>query len=193
VARIIEVEAYIGEDDAASHARFGRTARNEVMYGAPGTAYVYLVYGMHHLLNVVTEPPGRPAAVLIRAVEPLAGIAAMRAARAAASRLRRKDPAAAERDAAIAAAVPPARLAAGPALVTACFAIDRSLTGADLLTPEGAVRLELPAGRSRPAHIEVSERVGVAYAGEWARRPWRFTLAGSPAVSRPVRRVAAPR
>ena len=67
--RIVEVEAYVGEDDRASHARFGATARNRIMYGEPGRAYLYLVYGMHTCLNVVTEPEGRPAAVLIRAVE----------------------------------------------------------------------------------------------------------------------------
>ena len=81
VGRIVEVEAYIGEEDRASHARFGPTDRNRVMYGPAGTAYVYLVYGMHHCLNVVTEPAGRPAALLVRAVEPIDGIDAMRAAR----------------------------------------------------------------------------------------------------------------
>ena len=81
VGRIVEVEAYVGEEDRASHARFGPTDRNRVMYGPAGVAYVYLVYGMHHCLNVVTEPAGRPAALLVRAVEPLEGIDAMRAAR----------------------------------------------------------------------------------------------------------------
>ena len=187
-ARIVEVEAYIGEDDLASHARFGRTARNEVMYGPPGIAYVYLVYGMHHLLNVVTEPPGRPAALLIRAVEPQAGVDAMRAARASSARARRKDLAAAEREAEAAMRVPAERLAAGPALVTACFGLDRSLTGEDLLDPGAPVRIEAPRS-GQPAVIETSPRIGVAYAGEWAARPLRFTLAGSPSLSVPDRRT----
>src|SRR5438093_8514899 len=127
VARIVEVEAYIGEDDRASHARFGRTARNAVMFGPPGTAYVYLVYGMHDCLNVVTEPAGRPAAVLIRAVEPIEGGAAMRRARTA--RARRRGPPTPGR----LEQLTEARLASGPGLVAAAFDITRSDTGADLL------------------------------------------------------------
>ena len=177
VGRIVEVEAYIGEADRASHARMGPTARNRVMFGPPGVAYVYLVYGMHHCLNVVTEPEGRPAAVLIRAVEPLDGVDVMRAAREA---LRGS-----------AGRTPDARLAAGPGLVAAAFDIDRSCTGLDLCDPSSPLRLELrPDDEAAPA-IEATPRIGIAYAGEpWVTVPWRFVAAGSPSLSR--RPPAAP-
>ncbi|MEX2542811.1 MAG: DNA-3-methyladenine glycosylase [Trueperaceae bacterium] len=74
IGRIVETEAYLGEHDMASHARFGRTGRTEVMYGPPGRSYVYLIYGMYHMLNVVCAGEGDPQAVLIRAIEPLVGI-----------------------------------------------------------------------------------------------------------------------
>ncbi len=128
--RIVEVEAYIGLEDRASHARMGPTPRNRVMFGPAGIAYVYLVYGMHHCLNVVTEAAGRPAALLVRAVEPLAGLDAMRAARGRAG-------------------VADHRLAAGPGLVGAVFGIDRSFTGTDLCDPAAPLHLA-PAPR-RPA------------------------------------------
>ena len=177
VGRIVEVEAYIGEGDRASHARMGPTARNRVMFGPPGVAYVYLVYGMHHCLNVVTEPDGRPAAVLIRAVEPLEGAGAMRAAREAL------------RDTPVRA--PDARLAAGPGLVAAAFDIDRSCTGLDLCDPSSPLWLEArPADEAAPV-IEATPRIGIAYAGEpWVTVPWRFVASDSPSLSR--RPPAAP-
>jgi DNA-3-methyladenine glycosylase len=172
VGRIIEVEAYIGEDDQASHARFGRTARNAVMFGPPGIAYVYLVYGMHHCLNVVTEVDGRPAAVLIRAVEPVTGEAAMRDARRAhALRLARTEEARARVVARI-AALTAERLAAGPGLVAAAFDITRDDTGTDLLDPRSALRIE--PGRP-PSRITQTPRIGIDYAAEpWRSKPWRF-------------------
>jgi DNA-3-methyladenine glycosylase len=183
--RIVEVEAYIGEDDLASHARFGQTARNAVMFGPPGIAYVYLVYGMYDCLNVVTEPEGRPAAVLIRAVEPVEGVAAMRQARVA--RARRRGP---PNDTAATTAPTQAkrleqlaeeRLASGPGLVTAAFDITRADTRADLLDPTSTLRLE---SGSPPAEIIATPRVGIAYAAEpWRSRLWRFLDPTSPAVS----------
>jgi DNA-3-methyladenine glycosylase len=181
VGRIVEVEAYIGQDDQASHARFGRTARNAVMFGPPGIAYVYLVYGMYECLNVVTEPEGAAAAVLIRAVEPVEGEAAMRAARLRhATRRVGQDPAR-ERAAALIHALPADRLGAGPGLLTAAFDIDRSETGTDLLDRAGSLRLE----PGRPAtSVAVTPRIGIGYAPEpWRGRPWRFVDPVSAAIS----------
>ena len=189
VGRIVEVEAYIGETDLASHARAGRTARNAPMFGAPGTAYVYLVYGMYHCLNVVTESVDRAAAVLVRAVEPLEGEAAMRAARLELARARGGRGAGADAIAGEAgrlSRLPVHRLAAGPGLVAAAFSIDRSATGVDLCDPGGGLRLEeAPAGEPG-LPVMATPRIGIRYAGEpWVSVPWRFLDPRSPAVSGP--------
>ncbi|HET9456832.1 MAG TPA: DNA-3-methyladenine glycosylase [Candidatus Limnocylindrales bacterium] len=188
--RIVELEAYIGEDDRASHARFGRTARNAVMYGPPGVAYVYLVYGMYDCLNIVTEPAGRPAALLVRAVEPLAGVDAMRAARLErwATRRRSAEDAARAAEAARLAALPDARVASGPGLVAAAFDLDRNLTGLDLLDPAAAVRLEARPGGEPAPRMTAGPRVGIAYAGSpWTEMPWRLWITGHASVSGPSR------
>jgi DNA-3-methyladenine glycosylase len=171
----------------ASHARFGKTLRNAVMYGPPGIAYVYLVYGMYECLNVVTEPEGRPAAVLIRAVEPVEGVAVMRQARIA--RTRRRGPPDPEREARRErqlerlAALPAERLASGPGLVAAAFDITRVDTGRDLLDRRSPLRLEPgPA----PREIVASPRVGIDYAAEpWRSKPWRLVDPASRVVSGP--------
>ena len=154
------------------------------MFGPPGRAYVYGVYGMHTCLNIVCGPQGTPSAILVRAVEPLAGVAAMREARHARGLETRR----AERDApgpaaARIARLPVMRLASGPGNVGAAFSIARDDDGFDLLDPAGRLRLEarprtdpIPAPASGP-------RIGVAFAGAWAERPWRFWVAGSAAVS----------
>lgn len=178
--RIVEVEAYGGEDDAASHARFGRTPRSAAMYGEPGTAYVYLVYGMHHCLNVVTGPSGHPGAVLIRAVEPVEGVPIMRDARARAGRSR----------ASVAGRVADVRLAAGPGLVGAAFGVNRSETGRDLCDAAAPLRLALtpPDAAVAPAPVVATPRIGIGYAtGPWRSLAWRLVVAGSPALSGPAR------
>jgi DNA-3-methyladenine glycosylase len=161
------------------------------MYGPPGIAYVYLVYGMYECLNVVTEPEGRPAAVLIRAVEPVDGVPIMRQARTA--RTRRRGPPDPEREAADAsraqrlADLSAARLAAGPGLVAAAFDITRADTGRDLLDPQSPLRLEAGAA---PDRIVATPRVGIGYAAEpWRSKPWRLIDPASPALSGPRHRT----
>ncbi|HYL41672.1 MAG TPA: DNA-3-methyladenine glycosylase [Candidatus Binatus sp.] len=187
VGRIVEVEAYGGPSDAASHARFGETQRNRVMFGPPGVAYVYLVYGIHDCLNVVTEPDGQAAALLVRAVEPLEGLAVMREGRLERAARRRPDATVAGGAADVARRLeeePDERLASGPGLVTAAFSIDRSDSGTDLLDPSSDLRLELPDAPLPDDRVAASARIGVGYAAEpWRSLPWRLFDAASPTVS----------
>jgi DNA-3-methyladenine glycosylase len=161
------------------------------MYGPPGVAYVYLVYGMYDCLNIVTEPMGRPAAVLVRAVEPITGTDAMRAARLdwwtrRRTRSRGTTGDAFETERRRLAAVPDARLASGPGLVAAAFGIDRSMTGLDLTDPTSPLRLEARSADRLRSRIVASPRLGIDYAGSpWIERPWRFAVAGHPSVSGP--------
>ena len=151
------------------------------MFGPPGIAYVYLVYGMYECLNVVTEPDGRAAAVPIRALEPVDGIAAMRAARLAHALRHARTDAARARAEARTGALPAARLAAGPGLLAAAFGVTRADTGADLLAAGSSLRIE--AGDA-PARITQTARIGIGYAAEpWRGRPWRFLDPDSPSVS----------
>jgi DNA-3-methyladenine glycosylase len=157
--RIVETEAYQGPRDLAAHSARGRTARTEVMFGPPGHAYVYFIYGIWHCLNVVTGAPGVPHAVLLRALEPLGGLG--------------------ERT-------------WGPGLLCRALHIDRRLNGADLLADVLWLE-EPPAGTPRP-RIASATRIGVDYAGDWARRPWRFFDRDSPFVSTaPARQRQRPR
>lgn len=188
---IVETEAYLGEEDLACHAAAGRTARTEVMYGPPGHAYVYFVYGMHHCLNVVSEPPGYPAAVLIRALEPSEGVLAMAENRGLAARLGaeiERAGAAGRRDQAALDPGPVLRaLLAGPGRVCQALAIDRTMSGASLSGRE----IFLEAGAA-PRGIHATRRIGVDYAGPWRQKPWRFLVAGSPWASGARRRSARP-
>jgi len=145
------------------------------MFGPPGRAYVYLVYGMYHCLNIVTEPDGTPAALLVRAVEPVAGIEEMRRARQ--SRRPLREP------------IADARLASGPGLVCDAFSITRADDGTDLLNPASDLRLEEAAEADRSGlSIVTGPRVGISYAPEpWLSIPWRFRLAGNASVSRSAR------
>jgi DNA-3-methyladenine glycosylase len=189
VGRIVEVEAYVGQSDLTSHAHRGMTRRNAVMFGRPGRAYVYLVYGMHHCLNVVTEPEGIPAALLVRAVEPLDGLEAMRQARVETELSRVAIPVA--RATERLAGIPAARLASGPGLVCAAFSVDRTDDGVDLCEQDAPLRL-VADEVNQPFEIVAGPRIGVHYApAPWRDMPWRFWIAGNAAVSR-QRRAASP-
>jgi len=159
-ARIVETEAYCGPIDAAAHTYRGQTARNAVMFGAPGLLYVYFTYGMHYCCNAVCGEEGEGVAVLLRAAEPLAGLALMREARPAAKR---------DRD-----------LCSGPARLCQAFGIGRAQDGVDLVTGVGGLSI-VDDGVAPPEDPMVTTRVGIRHAAE---EPWRWYVPGNPNVSR---------
>jgi len=148
IGRIVEVEAYLGPHDLASHSSRGRTARTGVMFGPPGHAYVYLVYGIHCCMNVVTERDGHASAVLIRAVEPVKNVEGS---------------------------------TRGPGRLCKAMHIDRGRNGHDLTSDD--FRIADPAS-PEPLSIVRRPRVGVDYAGKWARRLLRFYIRGNPFLSK---------
>lgn len=160
---VVEAEAYIGEDDPACHAAPGLTKRNAPLYGAPGRAYVYLNYGLHALVNAVTEEAGKPAAVLIRALEPLDGLDLMRRRRA-------------DRRRAGAAVVPDADLCRGPGNLTVAMGIDLSLNESNLTRAP----LWFEDRGVRVTGLEYSGRIGIRHAAD---RPWRCAWADHPSIS----------
>jgi len=156
VGRIVEVEAYLGPHDLAAHSSKGLTKRTRVMFGPPGHAYVYLVYGMHWCMNVVTQAEGVASAVLLRAVEPVKNIEGR---------------------------------TQGPALLCKAMGIDGRLNGHDLLGDGFFIRrpgrLAHEAMFRGPISVVKRPRIGVDYAGHWARRLLRFYIRGNPFVSKP--------
>lgn len=162
--RIVEVEAYIGEEDPACHAAPGPTPRNTPLYGPPGMAYVYLNYGLHYMVNAVTEERGSPAAVLIRALEPVAGLPLMRERRGRA-RWREGKPVPADHD-----------LCRGPGNLTQALGI----TLAQNAQPLTRGSLVIEDCGDRVAHVAWTPRIGIRVGTD---RPWRCTVIGSRAVS----------
>jgi DNA-3-methyladenine glycosylase len=160
---LVEVEAYAGEADPASHAFRGRTARNAVMYGPPGHAYVYFTYGMHFCVNLVCEPAGRASAVLLRAGRVMEGAPLARARRSAAARQPRD-----------------ADLARGPARLCEALGIDRSCDGADVCDPASPLRVFAPLEPVAAVGVSRGPRVGVSRAADIG---WRFWITGEPEVS----------
>lgn len=153
IGLITETEAYISEKDLACHAKAGRTPRTQVMYGPPGHAYVYFTYGNHWMLNVVTERENFPAAVLIRAIQPIEGIEIMSARRSG-------------------------RDTFGPGKLTQAMGITKSENGADLTAAASGLRIE--AGISVPnSLVTKGPRVGLNSTPEpWLSKPWRFLVKG---------------
>lgn len=149
VGRIVEVEAYLGPHDLAAHSARGLTKRTKIMFGPPGYAYVYLIYGMHWCMNIVTQAEGMASAVLLRALEPVKNIEGR---------------------------------TQGPALLCKAIGIDGRLNGHDLLGGDLFVR-EGPS--PSPMRIVKRPRIGVDYAGHWARRLLRFYIRGNPFISKP--------
>jgi DNA-3-methyladenine glycosylase len=164
---IVEVEAYVGESDPACHAAPGPTKRNAPMYGPPGHAYVYLNYGVHYLVNVVTEPAASPAAVLIRALEPLDGVDLMR---------RRRMRSRTARHSLQAAHISDHALCRGPGNVTHAMGITLTDTGVDLL----GGKLYIEDRGHRVEKIAWSPRIGISVGAEY---PWRCYVGGHASVS----------
>ena len=160
--RIVEVEAYAGPVDPASHAYRGRTARNATMFGPPGHLYVYFTYGMHFCANVVCGPDGEASAVLLRGLTPVNGLEAMRAARGRAARL--------DRD-----------LCSGPGKLCQALGLDRAFDGADLVSGDLGV-VVADDGTPPPTSPGVSGRIGLSVAADV---PWRFYVPGAVGLSRP--------
>ena len=161
VARIVEVEAYVGSEDPGSHAFRGMTRRNATMFGPPGRLYVYFTYGMHWCANAVCGEEGEGVAVLLRALAPVAGLEEMRAARVRARR---------DRD-----------LCSGPGKLCQAFAISGEHDGADLVTGDRELVI-VDDGRPPPATPAVATRVGLSVGTDL---PWRWYVPGEPNVSRP--------
>ena len=158
---IVETEAYLGPQDRAAHSWNGRrTKRNEVMYGIGGVVYVFFIYGMYYQFNVVAGQAETPHAILLRALEPVDGVALMQQRRPHQSLQ---------------------NLTSGPGKLCLAMGLDRSYNGADLL----GERVWLETGRTvAPEEIACGPRIGIDYAGEYVMKPWRFWVRGNPFVSR---------
>jgi len=155
---IVETEAYLGADDLAAHSARGITDRTRVIFGPPGHAYVYLIYGMYECLNLIAEPEGKPGCVLIRAIEPTLGIDIMRERRPAARKLE--------------------QVASGPGKLTRALSINRRHNGVDVT--RGPITVHKLATAS-DIRIVTTTRIGITHCADW---PLRYYIAGNPFVSR---------
>jgi DNA-3-methyladenine glycosylase len=162
VGKIVETEAYRGFHDLASHAHKGKTARNAVMFDEGGYSYIYLVYGMYHCFNIITEKKDYPAAVLIRAVEPIEGLALMK-------KNRKTDEL--------------KNLCSGPAKFCQAFALTKKQSGIDL-SKSKEIWLEDRGNKIKNSEIVKTKRVGIDYSGHCREWPWRFYLKDNKLISK---------
>ena len=160
--KIVETEGYVGPSDLASHASRGKTTRTAPMFGPPGHAYIYLVYGLNYCFNIVTEKENYPAAVLIRAIEPTAGINLIKEYRKTQKSI--------------------FNLTNGPGKLCQALKIDKTLNNLDLT--DRTLWLEDRGLKIKPSEIIATKRIGVDYAGKYKNKPWRFYLKGNPFVSK---------
>jgi len=172
VGKIVETEAYVGPKDLASHASRGKTPRTEVMFGPPGHAYVYLIYGLNYCFNIVTERKDYPAAVLIRAVEPIEGIDLMYQHRKSIKR----------KKSIFNFSFLTFNLTNGPGKLCQAFKIDKKLNNADLTG--NILWVEDRGIKISPKDIVATKRIGVDYAKEYKDKPWRFYIKGNKFVSK---------
>jgi DNA-3-methyladenine glycosylase len=175
-ARIVEVEAYLGENDPAAHSAAGRTARNSVLFGPPGYAYIYFIYGNHYCLNVSCEPEGRAGGVLFRALEPLSGVKEMAKARGLAIHDLGNSGNTPIKDL--------INLTSGPGRLCEAFSITRARdNGCDLTSPSSPLWIGDDGYRARG--IQTTPRIGISKATD---KPLRYLIAGNPFVSKQPRR-----
>jgi len=162
IGKIVETEAYVGPQDRASHASRGRTPRTELMFGPAGQAYIYLIYGMYYCFNIVTEEKGYPAAVLIRALEPIIPQTPFNKGA--------KDPLLSR------------GISNGPGKLCRYLKIDKKLNGADLAG--NTIWVEDRKEKVSPKKIVKAKRIGIDYAGQWRHKRWRFYIKNNPFVSK---------
>jgi len=159
--KIVETECYYGPNDLASHASRGKTERTKLMFAQPGLAYIYLIYGMYYCLNIVTEHKNFPAAILIRAIEPISGLKQMAK--------NRQIPVAQN-------SLPITKLTSGPGKLCQAFKINKSLNGENLITSKKLYLATNTQEKITPKQIKKAKRIGIDYAGQYKNKLWRYYL-----------------
>jgi DNA-3-methyladenine glycosylase len=169
IGKIVETEAYYGPEDKASHASRGKTERTKLMFDHPGIAYIYQIYGMYFCLNIVTEAKDFPAAILIRAIEPIEGTNVMK---------KNRKPKTSD------FGLQPSALTNGPSKLCQALHVDKKLNGINLITSRKLFLAENPKEKITPTQIQTAKRIGIDYAGSYKHKLWRYYLKNNPYVSK---------